>query len=84
MPTDVADRSGDGLLAAARSVPGWDLVTRHDDRRRGGRPVGGHFTIAVLTTEVGPLVLIVLGLALVVGALYRSQRSDVAPLASTN
>ena len=44
----------------------------------------GIFTIAGLTTEVGPLVLIVLGLALVVGALYRSQRSDVAPLASTN
>ncbi len=44
----------------------------------------GIFTVAGLTTEVGPLVLIVLGLALVVGALYRSQRSDVAPLASTN
>ncbi len=44
----------------------------------------GIFTIAGLTTEVGPLVLIVLGLALVVGALYRSQRSDVAPLAPTN
>ncbi len=44
----------------------------------------GIFTIAGLTTEVGPLVLIVLGLALVVGALHRSQRSDVAPLASTN
>ena len=43
----------------------------------------GIFTVAGLTTEVGPLVLIVLGLALVVGA-YRSQRSDVAPLASTN
>ncbi len=40
----------------------------------------GIFTIAGLTTEVGPLVLIVLGLALVVGTLYRSQRSDVAPL----
>ena len=44
----------------------------------------GIFTVAGLTTEVGPLILIVLGLALVVGALYRSQRSDVAPLASTN
>ena len=44
----------------------------------------GIFTIAGLTTEVGPLVLIVLGLTLVVGALYRAQRSDVAPLASTN
>ncbi len=44
----------------------------------------GIFTVAGLTTEVGPLVLIVLGLALVVGALYRSQRSHVAPLASTN
>ena len=44
----------------------------------------GIFTVAGLTTEVGPLVLIVLGLALVVGAVYRSQGSHVAPLASTN
>lgn len=44
----------------------------------------GIFTVAGLTTQVGPLVLIVLGLALVVGALYRSPRSHVAPLASTN
>ena len=43
----------------------------------------GIFTIAGLTTEVGPLVLIALGVALVVGALYRSRRSDVAPLASS-
>jgi hypothetical protein len=44
----------------------------------------GIFTAAGLTTEVGPLVLIVLGLALVVGALYRAQRNDVALLASTH
>jgi hypothetical protein len=44
----------------------------------------GIFTVAGLTTEVGPLVLIVLGLALIVGALYRAQRNDFAPLASTH
>ena len=44
----------------------------------------GIFTAAGLTTVVGPLVLIVLGLALVVGALYRAQHNDVAPLASTH
>jgi hypothetical protein len=44
----------------------------------------GIFTVAGLTNEVGPLVLIVLGLALVVGALYRSRRSDIARQASTN
>jgi hypothetical protein len=44
----------------------------------------GVFTVAGFTTEVGPLVLIVLGLTLVVGALYQSQRSVVAPLASTH
>jgi hypothetical protein len=44
----------------------------------------GIFTVAGLTTEVGPLVLIVLGLALVFGALYRSPRRDGAQLASTH
>jgi hypothetical protein len=44
----------------------------------------GIFTVAGLTTEVGPLVLIVLGLALVFAALHRSPRSDVAQLASTS
>jgi hypothetical protein len=44
----------------------------------------GVFTVAGLTTEVGPLVLIVLGLALVIGAIHRSRQSDVAPLASTH
>jgi hypothetical protein len=44
----------------------------------------GAFTVAGLTTEVGPLVLIVLGLTLVVGALYRARQSDVARLASSN
>ena len=44
----------------------------------------GIFTVAGFTTEVGPLVLIVLGLALVVGTLYRAQRSGVARLASTH
>ncbi len=44
----------------------------------------GVFTVAGFTTEVGPLVLIVLGLTLVIGALYRAPRSDVAPLASTH
>ena len=41
----------------------------------------GVFTIAGLTTEVAPLVLIVLGLTLMVGALYRAQpRTSGAPL----
>jgi hypothetical protein len=45
----------------------------------------GAFTVAGLTTEVGPLVLIVLGLTLIVGALYRSQqRANGAPLAQAN
>ena len=44
----------------------------------------GVFTVVGFTTEVGPLVLIVLGLTLVVGALNRAPRSDVAPLASTH
>jgi hypothetical protein len=44
----------------------------------------GIFTLAGFTTEVGPLVLVVIGLALIVGALYRAQRSDAAPLASTH
>jgi hypothetical protein len=44
----------------------------------------GIFSINGLTTEVGPLVLIVLGLTLVVGALYRAQRwTDSPPLAHT-
>ncbi len=34
----------------------------------------GIFSVAGLTTAVGPLVLIVLGLMLIVGALYRAQR----------
>ncbi len=41
----------------------------------------GVFTIAGLTSQVGPLVLIVLGLTLIVGAVYRTQRStDVVAL----
>lgn len=44
----------------------------------------GAFTVAHFTSEVGPLVLIVLGLTLVVEALYRALRSDVAPLVSTH
>lgn len=45
----------------------------------------GIFTVAGLTTEVGPLVLIVLGLTLVLGALYRARpRTDSQPLAPTH
>ena len=44
----------------------------------------GIFTVAGLTTDVGPVVLIVLGLALVFGALHRSRRSEVPQLASTH
>ncbi len=40
----------------------------------------GIFTVAGLTTEVGPLVLIVLGLTLMVGALSHSPRADAAAL----
>jgi thiol:disulfide interchange protein len=44
----------------------------------------GIFIANGLTTEVGPLVLIVLGLTLIVGALYRAQRwTDGTPLAHT-
>ena len=43
----------------------------------------GIFTVAGLTTEVGPLVLIVLGLTIVAGALYRSPRADAAALTHT-
>ena len=44
----------------------------------------GMFTVAGLATEVGPLVLIVLGLTLVAGALYRTQpREAGASLAPT-
>ena len=42
----------------------------------------GVFTLAGLSTEVGPLVLIVLGLTIVVGALQRARRSDGVPAAS--
>lgn len=34
----------------------------------------GTFSVTGLRTDVGPLVLIVLGLTLIVGALYRAQR----------
>jgi hypothetical protein len=44
----------------------------------------GVFTVAGFATEVGPLVLIVLGLTLVVAALDRTRRSDAAPLPSTH
>jgi hypothetical protein len=44
----------------------------------------GVFTVAGLTTEIGPLVLIVLGLALIVGALVQAWRNDVPRLASTH
>ncbi len=45
----------------------------------------GIFTVAGLTTAVGPLVLIVLGLTLILGALYRTQRGSAgASFARTN
>jgi hypothetical protein len=41
----------------------------------------GSFSVAGFTTEVGPLVLIVLGLTFIVGALYQAQgRPSGAPL----
>ncbi len=45
----------------------------------------GVLTVAGLATEVIPIVLIVLGVTLVVGALYRRQpRTDATPLAPTH
>lgn len=41
----------------------------------------GGFLVAGLSTEVGPLVLIVLGSTIVGGALLRTRRTDVVPLA---
>jgi hypothetical protein len=41
----------------------------------------GAFVVVGLSTEVGPLVLIVLGLTIVVGALQRARHSDAVPLA---
>ncbi len=43
----------------------------------------GSGSVAGLATATGPLVLIVLGLALIVRALYRAQKTDVASLSGS-
>ncbi len=85
MPEGAWEVAAGVVMLAASAVRAWMRFPIHGATVVAGvvALAAGIFTVAGLTAEVGPLVLIVLGLTLVIGALYRSPRADTAALKRT-